>query len=125
MSIASGELHVLVLFPLFILFYFLIYIGLALNLLLGRGGQSVVFLTRDDLQYLLLIEEIVNVKMSELEHKEEDVLLLLNKALTARQIASLVRTIYHDLFLFHFVQAFGRDRILRQGRALRCKEALR
>lgn len=60
-----------------------------------------MFLTRDDLQYLLLIEETINVKMTELEHKEEDVLLLLNKALTARQIASLV----HSLslwFLFHY-----------------------
>jgi len=55
----------------------------------GRGGTAISLITQYDVESVLTIEENTKSKMTLLEHDEEEVLLLLNKAITAKQVAIL------------------------------------
>jgi len=53
----------------------------------GRGGLAISLITQYDVDPVLAIEEDTKTKMKEFEHDENQVLLGLNKALTAKQVA--------------------------------------
>jgi len=53
----------------------------------GRGGLAISLVTQYDVDPVLAIEEDTKTKMTEFEHDENQVLLGLNKTLTAKQVA--------------------------------------